>query len=239
MHGYLDEPAGSGEAFTADGWFRTGDLGYIDRDGYLFLTGRLKEIINRGGQKISPLDVEAALLAHPAVAAAAAFALPDERLGEEVAAAVVARCGMTVELADLHAFAARRLAWHKTPRRIVVVDRLPATRSGKRIRVGLARTLGLVSDPGERGWSRRFVAPATPVERFLAAIWAETLGTPAIGLMDALLDLGGDSLAAARIAARLDQELGATAPIADLLDDLTLGDLAARIERQLQNEADA
>ncbi len=90
--GYANNPEANRTSFV-NGWFRTGDNGRIDRDGYLFITGRIKEIINRGGQKISPREVDEVLCTHPAVANAVAFAVPDNRLGEDVAAAVVLRPG--------------------------------------------------------------------------------------------------------------------------------------------------
>jgi acyl carrier protein len=234
MAGYLDDPDGNAAAFTGDGWLRTGDLGSIDQDGYLFLTGRLKEMINRGGQKVSPLEVEATLREHPAVAAATVFAMPDERLGEEVAAAIVARDGMTIEPGDLRAFVTRRLAWHKAPRRIVVVDRLPTTGTGKPRRVGLAHALGLTDRPDDGRAPRRFAAPRTAAERAVADIWTEVLGQPRIGRFDRLLDLGGDSLAAGRIAAGACETFGVELSLAEVLDHLDVAAIAAIVENQLQ-----
>ena len=91
MSGYLDDDDASRIAFTGDGWFRTGDLGKLDSEGFLFLTGRIKEIINRGGSKIIPQELDRILLEHPEVADAAVFAVPHRTLGEEIAAAVVPR----------------------------------------------------------------------------------------------------------------------------------------------------
>jgi acyl-CoA synthetase (AMP-forming)/AMP-acid ligase II len=131
--------------FLAEGrrWFRTGDQGRLDAEGYLWLTGRLKEIINRGGEKVSPLEVDAVLMAHPAVAQAVAFALPHPKLGEEVAAAVVLREGAEADEAAIRAFAAERLAAFKVPRRVVIVPEIPKGATGKLQRIGLAARLGL------------------------------------------------------------------------------------------------
>ena len=129
-------------AFT-NGWFRTGDQGMIDADGHLSLTGRLKEIINRGGEKISPREVDEALLDHPAVAQVVTFALPHDKLGEEVAAAVVLREGHTVTEAELRNFLSERLAAFKTPRKIVFLEEIPKGATGKLQRIGLAQKLGL------------------------------------------------------------------------------------------------
>src|SRR5690606_7628679 len=104
--GYENAPEANATAFT-NGWLRTGDQGKLDADGYLFITGRLKELINRGGQKISPREVEDVLLEHPAVAQAAVFALPHPTLGEDVAAVVVTRQGAPLTDADLRAFAGK------------------------------------------------------------------------------------------------------------------------------------
>ena len=122
--GYESNPEANAVAFH-DGWFRTGDQGAFDPDGYLTITGRLKEIINRGGEKISPREVDEVLLTHPAVAQAVTFALPAEILGEEVAAAIVLREGSTATTADIQAFAAERLAKFKVPVRLEFLDEIP------------------------------------------------------------------------------------------------------------------
>jgi acyl-CoA synthetase (AMP-forming)/AMP-acid ligase II len=129
--GYLDDPAATAAVFFPGGWYRTGDLGYLDEDGYLFVTGRMREMINRGGEKIAPHEIDEVLRTHPAIAEAAAFALPDRRLGEEVAAAVVARDGAGLTERGLRRWAAARLSPHKVPRRIWFVAALPHTGSGK------------------------------------------------------------------------------------------------------------
>ena len=140
--GYEAAPEVNAQAFV-DGWFRTGDLGRIDADGYLWLTGRSKEIINRGGEKISPREVDDVLCAHPAVLQAVTFALPDPVWGEDVAAAIVLRPGRTADDGELRRHAARTLARFKVPRRFVFVDEIPKGPSGKLQRIGLAKTLGL------------------------------------------------------------------------------------------------
>jgi len=140
--GYEANPEANAAAFT-NGWFRTGDQGVIDCDGYLRLTGRLKELINRGGEKVSPLEVDDVLMDHPAVAQAVTFAMPHVKLGEEVAAAVVLREGLIAAERDLREFCATRLADFKVPRRIVIVDEIPKGATGKLQRIGLAAKLGL------------------------------------------------------------------------------------------------
>ena len=140
--GYRNNPAANAEAFTR-GWFRTGDQGMLDEDLFLTITGRLKEIINRGGEKISPREVDEALLQHPAVAQAVTFAIPHDRLGEEVAAAVVLRDAFEADERTLRKFVSERLADFKTPRKIVILKEIPKGPTGKIQRITLPQTLGL------------------------------------------------------------------------------------------------
>lgn len=142
--GYLDAPGMGAAEWTPDRWFRMGDLGYLDDDGFLFLTGRLQEMVNRGGSKIAPAEVDAALETHPAVRQAAAFAVPDPRFGEDLAAAVVLAEGSTVTARELRRWLLQRLAPHKVPRRIrfVTPDEIPLTPSGKVRRGVLSRRWG-------------------------------------------------------------------------------------------------
>jgi acyl-CoA synthetase (AMP-forming)/AMP-acid ligase II len=128
MHGYRNNPDANNSSFTK-GYFRTGDQGVLDAEGYLTLTGRLKELINRGGEKISPLEVDAALLEHPAVAEAVAFGVPDPKYGEEVHGAVVLKGDAKAE--DIVAFCRERLADFKVPKKIHIADALPRTATGK------------------------------------------------------------------------------------------------------------
>ena len=140
--GYENNPQANESAFT-NGWFRTGDQGVLDADGFLTITGRLKEIINRGGEKIAPLEVDNVLMEHPAVAQAVTFAMPHDKLGEDVAAAVVLREGTQADEKALRAFVAEHLADFKVPRRIVVLYEIPKGATGKLQRIGLAEKLGL------------------------------------------------------------------------------------------------
>ena len=140
--GYENNPEANAKGFT-NGWFRTGDQGALDDAGYLRLTGRLKEIINRGGEKISPLEVDTVLMDHPAVAQVVTFAVPHAKLGEEVGAAVVLREGAALDERGLRDFAAERLAPFKVPRHVVFVAEIPKGATGKLQRIGLAEKLGL------------------------------------------------------------------------------------------------
>ena len=140
--GYDKNPEANKTAFTG-GWFRTGDQGYLDPDGYLFITGRLKEIINRGGEKISPREVDEVLLDHPAVRQVVTFAMPHRTLGEDVAAAIVLADGATADAKAIREFASERLAAFKVPSRVVFLDEVPKGPTGKLQRIGLAKKLGL------------------------------------------------------------------------------------------------
>jgi acyl-CoA synthetase (AMP-forming)/AMP-acid ligase II len=140
--GYESNPEANAKAFT-HGWFRTGDQGAIDHAGYLRLTGRLKEIIIRGGEKISPLEVDTVIMDHPAVAQVVTFAMPHRMLGEDVAAAVVLQEGATCDEHQLRAFVGSRLADFKVPRRIVFLAEIPKGATGKLQRIGLAEKLGM------------------------------------------------------------------------------------------------
>jgi acyl-CoA synthetase (AMP-forming)/AMP-acid ligase II len=142
MAGYENNPSANAQAFV-QGWFRTGDQGVMDADGYVTITGRLKEIIIRGGEKISPREVDEIIMAHPAVHQCVTFAVPHEMLGEEVAAAVVLRQGAEASDKELRQFAAIHLADFKVPRKILILQEIPVGATGKLQRIGLAKKLGL------------------------------------------------------------------------------------------------
>jgi acyl-CoA synthetase (AMP-forming)/AMP-acid ligase II len=142
--GYEANPEANAKAYT-HGWFRTGDQGAFDEDGFLTLTGRLKELINRGGEKVSPLEVDGVLSGHPAVAQALTFAIPHAKLGEEVGAAVVLREGMDCTERELRDFAALHLTDFKVPRKVVFLAEIPKGATGKLMRIGLAEKLGLTT----------------------------------------------------------------------------------------------
>src|SRR5438067_5527472 len=140
--GYEANPSANEQAFI-DEWFRTGDQGEIDSEGYLKLTGRLKELINRGGEKIGPLEIDAVLMEHPAIQQCCAFAMPHDKLGEEIGAAVVVREGKTLTERELQQFAEKHLAHFKIPRKVVFLKEIPKGPTGRLQRIGLAKKLGL------------------------------------------------------------------------------------------------
>ncbi len=203
MKGYENNPEANRNAFT-NGWFRTGDQGYMDSEGYIFITGRLKEVINRGGEKISPREVDEVLMEHPAIDQAVTFALPDPRLGEDVGAAVVLRENASVTEREIREFAAQRLADFKVPRRVVVLDEIPKGPTGKLQRIGLTETLGLESiAEGPTGAGAPYAPPRSATEKKLAAMWADVLGLNRVGIHDEFLHLGGDSMLATLLVSRV------------------------------------
>jgi len=224
--GYISEAANDGKN-TEEGWFHTGDLGYLDADGYLFLSARIGEIINRGGEKISPREVDEVLLNHPAVEAAVAFAIPNTRLGQEVGAAVVLREDLVATEIEIKEFVALRLADFKVPQRVVFVKELPREATGKVRRIGLAEGLGLVDsgDPTPKKFVPH-VGPRTQMERRLTEIWREVLRLERVGIDDDFFDLGGDSLLATQIISRVLQMTGLEFSIVNLFHKPTITSFA-------------
>ncbi|MES3013674.1 MAG: acyl--CoA ligase [Pseudomonadota bacterium] len=140
--GYENNPKANAEGYH-EGWFRTGDQGVMDAEGYISITGRLKEIINRGGEKVSPREIDELLMDHPAVAQVVCFGMPHAKLGEEVAAVVVLREGQAATERELQDFVAKRAADYKVPKKILFMDEIPKGATGKLQRIGLAQKLGL------------------------------------------------------------------------------------------------
>ena len=220
-------PDGTRFGVSPEGWLATGDLGYLDAEGYLFLTGRKKEMINRAGEKISPREVEEELLHHPGVADAVVFALPDLRLGEMVAALVVRRPGSSVSERQICEFAESRLATFKTPGAVFFRAEIPKGPTGKVQRIGLAERLGLTASASSE--AAVYVAPGTPVEEALAADWRDILRCARVGVLDRFLDMGGDSLLAARLVSRMRDRYGVDMPFARFFDCATVRALAKEI----------
>ena len=129
--GYHGLPDATAEAFTADGWFRSGDLGYLDPDGYLYIADRLKDMIISGGENIYPAEVENVISDIEGITGVAVIGVPDERWGEVPWAIVTVRDGVTVTTEQVREFLDGKLARYKLPRNVVVVDELPRTASGK------------------------------------------------------------------------------------------------------------
>ena len=228
-HGYESNPEANLKSFT-DGWFRTGDEGYLDEDGYLHLTDRLKEIINRGGEKVSPREVDEVLAAHPAVAQALTFAVPHKELGEDVVAAVVPREGAAPTNHELREFAAARLAEHKVPRQIVIVSEIPKGPTGKLQRIGLGEALAHLL-------RAEFVAPRDEVEQALAEVWADVLHVERVGVNDNFFLLGGSSIGAVQMLNRVRAAFQAEVRLDEFFRRSTIAEMAAAL-RQAPPAAD-
>jgi thioesterase domain-containing protein/acyl carrier protein len=199
--GYENNPTANQAAFTNE-WFRTGDQGVMDEDGYLRITGRIKEMINRGGEKVMPREVDEALLDHANVAQAVAFAVPHPSLGEDLAAAVVLRdqsAGTTEK--ELRDYAFSRLTDFKVPSQILIVDEIPKGPTGKLQRIGLADRLAT-------NLTKDYVAPTKVIQQDLAEIWGRVLGRDPIGIHNNFFALGGDSLMAAAVMAETSKQIG-------------------------------
>ena len=228
--GYDGAPLANQAAFV-DGWFKTGDHGFLDDDGYLFLVGRSQEIINRGGDKIAPQEIDDVLLEHPAVAEAVTFAAPHATLGEDVASAIVLRPNAAATPKDIRQFALGHLADFKIPRHVLIVGAIPKGPTGKMQRVGLAAKLGLASDTAA---ARAFVAPRTQLEKVLAGIWAEVLQAEQVGVHDDFFAIGGNSLLATRVIIRLHEVVHVEVEISRLFETPTVGEMAEHIETLIQ-----
>jgi amino acid adenylation domain-containing protein/non-ribosomal peptide synthase protein (TIGR01720 family) len=238
FQGYYNNPTANRSAFT-DGWFRTGDQGFLDSDGYLFITGRVREIINRGGEKIAPQEVDNVLMEHPAVAKAVTFAVPHARLGEDIAAAVVLHQNATATEHDIRLFAVKRLATFKVPQQVHIVEDLPESSTGKLQRLGLAERLGLTAPgPAQGATHRGNAAPRTPMEELLAGLWAQVLSVDCVGIGDNFFQLGGDSILATQLISRIREVMRVELSFRSFFDTPTIVGMARSIEVARQTMAD-
>jgi thioesterase domain-containing protein/acyl carrier protein len=225
--GYESNPQANASAFT-DGWFRTGDQGRFDSDGYLVLTGRLKEQINRGGEKFAPLEVDQVLLSHPDISEAATFGFPHSTLGQEVAAVVVLLQGAQTTPDEIQAFLRKRLAAFKIPRRILVVDAIPKGPTGKVQRGDLHKQLAI--DAKSSDVAAVTEKPAeNALERALLQLWREMLGSDSIGIADDFFEKGGDSLMAMQMLLEVEKIVGHSVPSSMFVDRSTIAQLAAAL----------
>jgi acyl-CoA synthetase (AMP-forming)/AMP-acid ligase II/NRPS condensation-like uncharacterized protein/acyl carrier protein len=227
--GYYNDAAATKSAFR-DGWFRTGDLGYLDRDGYLFIVGRTKDVIKRGGHQVAPAEVEETLLAHPDVVEVAAFPIPHRRLGEDIAAAVVVRPDATVSAQEFRNFARERLVGFKIPGLIQIVPEIPKTAAGKIRRGGLAAALGITQRSARAASDGKLVPPRSELERQLADTWTQLLELNQIGVDEDVFALGADSITVMQVLSRLRAHFGVDFSLKDIFDAPTVAALAARLE---------
>jgi acyl-CoA synthetase (AMP-forming)/AMP-acid ligase II/thioesterase domain-containing protein len=217
MPGYVSEDGAAG-AGLQDGWLRTGDIGFVDSDGFLTLVGRTKELINRGGEKVSPNDVEQALLRHPSVREAAAFGVPHPRLGENVAATVALQPGATITPLELKQFLRGHLAAFKIPQRIDIVPELLKSHTGKVLRAQLAEAA--------IRREHQIDPPEQLLEFQILDIWQRLLRRTDIGIHDDFFEAGGDSLLAAQMFLEVESAVGHRLSLSALAEALTIRQLA-------------
>lgn len=222
MAGYDDNPAANADTFT-NGWMRTGDIGRFDEDGDLFLVGRIKEIIKRGGFQISPVEVEDALLAQPGILQAVAFGVPHETLGQDLVCAVVPEPGAQANETDLRNSMFELLSDYKVPSRILIVPAIPVGPTGKLQRIGLDQAFsGLIFT--------KYSAQNGPLEELLAHMIEEVVPGKRIGATDDFFLSGGDSLSGARLISRLRGAFGIGLPLGTLFRYPTIIRLARHLE---------
>jgi acyl-CoA synthetase (AMP-forming)/AMP-acid ligase II len=242
ISGYEDAPEANARSFR-NGWFHTGDTGYLDAGGFLFLTGRLKEMINRGGEKITPQEIDDVLLKHPDIAQAASFSIKHRTLGEDVAAAVVLRSPGAVSESDIRGFVMRHLADFKVPKMVLFLDQMPRDPIGKISRMSLAvlaearRGANDADDDGGAAVVKLAAAAGTsqPEEigdktRRLLAVWRAVLEKPDLGPDDDFFLAGGESLTAVTLFTQMEQAFGAMPPLSSLLEYPTARRMAARLD---------
>ena len=226
--GYAGNAQANAEAFIVD-WFRTGDQGYLDKDGYLFLTGRLKEIINRGGEKVSPREIDEVLMAHPEIGVAVGFAVPHPTLGEDVAAAVVLTEGSQLTEREVREFALDHLATFKVPSQVLIVDNIPEGPTGKLQRIALAEYFAEQLE-GED------LLPENDLQKLVAETICEVLKLDRVGAGDNFFAIGGDSLTAIQVISRLNEVFRSNISIATLFRMPTVRELSHEISESVEVE---
>jgi len=228
--GYEKNPEANEKSFT-NGWFRTGDEGYFDEDNYLFISGRIKEIINRGGEKISPREIDEVILEHKAVTQAITFSVPHDSLGEDVVTAVVLKSDAEVTENEIRSFAFKSLADYKVPSQVIFVDEIPKGPTGKLQRIGLHKKLESFIKP-------EFLEPTDPVEKKLALIWSNLLKNEKIGTNDNFFRLGGDSLLAMQVVSHIRKDFNIEVELQYMFKEPTLKGQAVMILERLVEEVE-
>ena len=208
----------------SNGWFRTGDEGFMDATGRLHITGRIKEIINRGGQKISPAEIDAILLRHPEIHEVATFPIIHPTMGEEVGAAIVLESQSSLSEQKIRHYADHRITPYRRPKVICLVPSIPVSPTGKIQRHKLAEQLD-IKVPQQAG----NIDPATDTEQVLQDLWADTLGLRP-GLNNNFFMMGGDSLKSVALALAIEEKFGIHLPPVFVYGTSTIQSLAAAID---------
>ena len=228
--GYDRNDAARTATVLSVGWFRTGDLGRLDEDGHLTIRGRVSDVINRGGQKVSPPEVERALLSHDDVRDCICFPVAHPTLNQIVAAAVVLRPEASFDEAAFRNFLRHRLSQFKIPVRIVRWDEIPRGASGKPLRAKASEMFTRLHPPPSQQAEPLWRDARTPQEEVLCALFAEVLGVARVGIADNFFELNGDSLMAMRLISRIRATLDVEIAIGDLFEAPSVGALAKRLD---------
>ncbi|HNX29314.1 MAG TPA: AMP-binding protein [Syntrophomonadaceae bacterium] len=238
IKGYDNGEKVNQESFFND-WFRTGDCGYLDDDGYLFITGRIKEIINRGGEKISPYEVEDAICQHTDVIQAAVFPMPGANGNEDVGAAVVLKTGSKMYLKDMRRFLYGKVVTFKMPTALYILPEIPAGDAGKIQRKKLHETiisLGIIPQP-EADENEILIMPRNDTEALLYDIFKKILPVKMISVNDTFFELGGDSLKAAVLFEAIKKAFQLQVPLKYIFKNSSIEDLAEYILKNNDNKA--
>jgi oxalate---CoA ligase len=206
----------SGPDHFMDGWLRTGDVGRVDQDGCLFILGRTKELIKRGGHSVYPLEVDSAILSHPEVTEAISFSLEHPTLGEELVAAFVPRARSAVDGDSIRVFLEGKISTYKIPTAIVRVAEIPKNATGKSARRAMRSAFA-----GE--FALKGVAPRAELETILLDAWVRASGTPGLGVTDNVFVHGGDPIRAQRVCDSLRQHHGMDLSLKDFIRNPTVG----------------
>jgi acyl-CoA synthetase (AMP-forming)/AMP-acid ligase II/thioesterase domain-containing protein/acyl carrier protein len=228
--GYENKDIDNSEYFD-DGWFRTGDLGYIDSDGYVFITGRIKEMINKGGEKVSPYEVEEAIMKHPGVSQTGVFPYPNNYGSENVGAVVVMDRSSTLNLKELRNFLEGHISVYKIPTLLYITDEIPVGSGGKVKRKELFKMLDkkypkVMSEAGRELHGKKL----TKIEKDLMGIWKKYLGRKKIDIHEKFLTAGGDSLNGAAILSEIEKTFGVAVPVNMLFKGGSLSSVSEYID---------
>lgn len=205
-----------------DGWFRTGDQGYVDSEGYLYINGRIKEIINCGGAKISPREIEEVLLSHPSVKEAVAFAIPHLSLGEVVAVAIVTKGEKIISEDEVQRHASKHVIYYKVPHKVVFVDSIPKEATGKVNRIGMAEKLGVAVGVTVNIANTRTVRTSASDEHKMLDIWKRILNRSELGINESFFNLGGDSLTATFLSVEIEEIFDKCVPVSQIYENDTI-----------------
>ncbi|MBF0275410.1 MAG: AMP-binding protein [Nitrospinae bacterium] len=223
--GYLEDESNN-NLFIGE-WLKTGDEGWLDQEAFLCLSGRIKEIINRGGEKISPREIEDIITENPNINDAAAFAFPHESLGEEVAVAVVKKRTSNIEEKEIIDYCKERMSYYKIPRLVFFCEELPRTVGGKLLRWKLKE---MYSESIQEKTEATYKKPEGETAELLAGMWEKALSVRKVGMDDNFFDLGGDSLKAFTFIHELEEKKGMEVHVASLFNFPTLSAFSQYVE---------